>query len=122
MARSAASLRSFVKVLGNEGEEFLLCCQDLQAVQEANLIPTWKEGILEEYNEVFQDPSGLPPSRRQDHSIELKNGAEIPSIRPYRYPHYQKNEIEKLVDDMLKLGIIRPNIIPYASPIILVKK
>ena len=54
--------------------------------------------------------------------IELKNGAEIPNIRPYRYPHYQKNEIEKLVDGMLNSGIIRPRISPYASPIIPVKK
>jgi len=80
------------------------------------------EGILEEYKEIFQDPSGLPPSRRQDHIIELKNRAEIANIRPYRYPRYQKNEIEKLVDDMLNLEIIRPNFSPYASPIILVKK
>ena len=80
------------------------------------------EGILEEYNEIFGDPSGLPRSRRQDHSIELKNGVEIPNIRPYRYPHYQKNEIEKLVDGMLNSGIIRPRISPYASPIIPVKK
>ena len=58
----------------------------------------------------------------QDHSIELKNGAEIPNISPYRYPHYQKNEIEKLVDDMLNSGVIRPSISPYASPIILVKR
>eukprot|EP00256_Glycine_max_P042597 XP_006593215.1 uncharacterized protein LOC102668698 [Glycine max] len=122
MARSAASLRSIAKVLQNEGEGFLLCCRSLPAVPEASLIPAWMEGILEEYHEIFQDPSGLPPSRRQDHSIELKNGVEIPNIRPYRYPHYQKNEIEKLVDDMLNSGIIRPSISPYASPIILVKK
>ena len=72
MARSAVSLRSIVKVLRNEEEGFLLCCQDLQVVHEVNLIPAWMEGILDEYNEVFQDPSGLLPSRRQDHSIELK--------------------------------------------------
>lgn len=52
----------------------------------------------------------------------MKEGAEIPNIRPYRYPHYQKTEIEKLVDDMLKSGVIRPNISPYSSHIILVKK
>ena len=80
------------------------------------------EGILEEYNEIFGDPSGLPRSRRQDHSIELKNGVEIPNIKLYRYPHYQKNEIEKLVDDMLNSGIIRPSINPYKIPIILEKE
>ena len=46
MARFAISLRSIVKVLWNEGEGFLLCYQDLQAVQEANLMHTWTEGIL----------------------------------------------------------------------------
>ena len=78
--------------------------------------------LLGEFEGVFQSPSGLPPTRRHDHSITLKEGANIPNLRPYRYPHYQKTEIEKLVNDMLNSGIIRPSISPYASPIILVKK
>lgn len=41
---------------------------------------------------------------------------------PYRYPNYQKTKIEKLVDNMLRSGIIRPSVSPYSSPIILVKK
>ncbi|KAL9325902.1 hypothetical protein ACSQ67_006547 [Phaseolus vulgaris] len=44
----------------------------------------------------FEEPQGLPPSR-QNHAITLKEGASIPNLRPYRYPHYQKTEIEKLV-------------------------
>ena len=78
--------------------------------------------LLVEFEAVFQSPSGLPPNRRHDHSITLTEGASIPNLRPYRYPHYQKIEIEKLVNDMLNSGIIRPSISPYASPIILVKK
>lgn len=54
--------------------------------------------------------------------IRLKEESNIPNIRPYRYPHYQKNEIERLVDDMLNSGIIRTSVSPYSSPIILVKK
>lgn len=75
-----------------------------------------------EFEGVFQSPSGLPPNMWHDHSIALKEGASIPNLRPYRYPHYQKTEIEKLVTDMLISGIIRPSISPYASPINLVKK
>lgn len=52
----------------------------------------------------------------------LKEGAPIPNLRPYRYPHYQKNEIEKFVGEMLQARIIRPSISPFSSPVILVRK
>ena len=44
------------------------------------------------------------------------------SVKPYRYPYYEKQEIEKMVDDMLKQGIIKVSHIPYSSMILLVKK
>ncbi|KAD3067650.1 hypothetical protein E3N88_35530 [Mikania micrantha] len=44
------------------------------------------------------------------------------AVRPYRYPHIQKNEIERQVQELLTLGMIRPSNSAYSSPVNLVRK
>ncbi|WVY98099.1 hypothetical protein V8G54_030250 [Vigna mungo] len=65
---------------------------------------------------------GRGESQRMDHAIHLKEGASILNLSSYKYSHLQKNEIKKQVLDMLKVGIIRPSITPYSSPMILANK
>ena len=51
----------------------------------------------------------------------MKEGSEIPHIRPYRYPCYQKNEIDKIIEEILQARIVRSSTSPFSSPVILVK-
>ncbi|KAF5462079.1 hypothetical protein F2P56_018118 [Juglans regia] len=78
--------------------------------------------LLEGFQDVFAEPVGLPPKREFDHSINLKDGASPVIVRPYRYPHYQKSEIEQIVHELLQTGVVRPSQSPFSSPVLLVKK
>lgn len=78
--------------------------------------------MLQSFEDVLREPKTLPPQRNFDHKIPLKTGSEPFTIRPYRYPHIQKTEIEKIVKEMLATGIIQPNQSPFASPVLLVKR
>jgi Reverse transcriptase (RNA-dependent DNA polymerase) len=78
--------------------------------------------LLDEFQDVFAEPIGLPPPRSVDHCIPLHPSTKAVNVRPYRYPHFQKNEIERQVSELLKTGVIRPSRSPFSSPVILVKK
>ena len=80
------------------------------------------QNMLQQHSRLFEEPVGLPPKRAHDHHIPLKDESQVVKVRPYRYPSMQKNEIERLVAEMKAAGVIRDNISPFASPVVLVKK
>lgn len=94
----------------------VVCSRWRQQLNKNGHQPPGTEEVLWEFDGVFQRPRGVPPERMHDHTIALKESNLIPNLRPYRYP------VERLVEDMLKSGVIRPSTSPFSSPIILVKK
>lgn len=44
------------------------------------------------------------------------------NVHPYRYPHFQKNKIYWLENEMLDEGVIHHSISPYSLSVLLVKK
>lgn len=78
--------------------------------------------ILHNYTSIFLPPTSLPPHRLIDHKIHLFPQTNPINVRPYRYPHFQKNEMEKLIREMLTQGIIKPITSSFSSPVLLVKK
>ncbi|XP_061347791.1 uncharacterized protein LOC133293270 [Gastrolobium bilobum] len=78
--------------------------------------------LLQEFDELFQEPQKLPPHRQLDHHIHLQPETTPVNVRPYRYPHFQKGEIERQVQMMLDSDFIRTSTSPFSSPVLLVKK
>lgn len=70
---------------------------------------------------MFEEPQSLPPFRSYNHNIPLLPNTKPISVRPHRYPHYQKTEIENLVAEMLASGVIQPSTSPFCS-VLLVKE
>ncbi|XP_027071813.1 uncharacterized protein [Coffea arabica] len=90
--------------------------------EDPEVIPAEMKDLLGRFEGVFAEPQGMPPIRSHDHSIPLKEGAAPFQIRPYRCLYVQKSEIERLVKEMLQMGIIQPSNSLFASPVQLVKK
>jgi hypothetical protein len=81
------------------------------------------QDLIPKHKNVFQDLlMELPPQRIIEHIIEVKPGSSPVKVRPYIYPHHHKTKIERLVQDLLKCGVITKNISSYASPVVLVRK
>lgn len=78
--------------------------------------------VLDQFEDLFQEPTSLPPRRACDHYIPLMPGAQPGNIRPYRHKPEHKSEIERQVKEMLKEGVIQKSHNPFSSPVILVRK
>ncbi|XP_048496700.1 transposon Tf2-1 polyprotein [Beta vulgaris subsp. vulgaris] len=125
LERSKVSLKAMFRVLRKEGRGIWVELNLLQGEEPpgaAVQAPPFLHSTVTKYHHIFNMPEGLPPVRNREHSILLKQGQDPISVRPYRYPQNQKDEIERLVRDMLQAGIIRPSISPFSSPVLLVKK
>lgn len=118
------SLKALQRGWEKYGEGMLIEFAGVQteASVKERVVPEKSARVLDNYMEVFQEPSGLPPSRGKEHAITLESGAQPVSVRPFRYPQIQKAEIEKQVAAMWVAGIIRESCSPFSSPVLLVRK
>lgn len=74
--------------------------------------------LLEVFKDIFKEPIELSPTGDIDHQIVLKP-VSIPKHQyPYRTSHNHKDEIERIVQELLDVGLIQQRKRPFASPII----
>lgn len=120
---SEVSFKALKKVLDHQELSVVVECRGVEVeVTGKKRAPARLQRVMSRFVEVFEEPTGLPPIRGREHAINLKQGSNPVSVRPFRHPHAQKEEIERQVTLMLKAGIIQERISPFSSPVLLVKK
>ena len=125
LTKAKVSLKNLVKTWGEEDQGYLVEYRALERCEISKEVLTEEESVavvLKRFDDVFDWPETLPPRRVIEHHIHLTEGVNPVNVRPYRYAYQQKTEMEKLVEEMLSSGIIRPSTSPYSSPVLLVRK
>jgi hypothetical protein len=78
--------------------------------------------LLLHFDSLFAELVGLPPQRTQSHQIWLLPGTTPIALRPYRYAHAQKAELERQCAQMLQLDNVWPSSLALSTPVLLMKK
>jgi hypothetical protein len=78
--------------------------------------------VVNQYDDMFKEPKGLPPQRGIQHEIQLQQDCPLPNIGMYRMSVMENAEIKKQIQELLDKGVIVPSSSPCGSPIVLVPK
>ncbi|KAL4032435.1 hypothetical protein IC575_005508 [Cucumis melo] len=132
LTKARVNLKNMIKCWGEKDEGFLIECRaievegmcrndcymvNMEAEKDSPII-----AVLKQFGDVFEWPERLPPRRDIEHQIHLKKETNSINVRPYHYGYHQKEEMEKLVKEMLGSGLIRLSTSPFSSLVLLVKK
>ncbi|GJP76635.1 hypothetical protein CLOP_g7049 [Closterium sp. NIES-67] len=80
--------------------------------------------LIRKYPRIFPDdlPAGLPPSRPEDHRIELEPGAQPTVQRQFWLSQPELEEMQQRLDYLLTKDFIWPSTSPYTTPILFMPK
>jgi len=112
---STAVLQGILPAVPEEVIVHLCSLPSLAAIPAVSFSPE-VEAIIQQFSQVFEPLSSLPPERSCDHAIPLVPGAKVVSIRPYRYPPALKDEIERQVADCLPKELFNPVRVHFLLP------
>ena len=79
--------------------------------------------VVNEYPDVFpEELPGMPPDRDIEFVIDLVPGTSPIAKRPYRMAASELAELKKQLEELKRIGFIRPSSSPWGAPVLFVKK
>ena len=107
-------LIEFMPVKAQENYHDVKVGDDLDLSQEKDM-----RSLIYEYRDIFTDVPGTVNCG--EHSIDLIEDSPVKS-KPYPIPYSIREALNKEVDEMLRLNVIRESKSPFASPTVMVRK
>ena len=102
--------------------------KDARDMLDINNTELWPEqqtrlrALLQQYDDIFAyNSQQLGNSPVVKHTIDTGSHSPI-RLRSYRTTPWNKEEIDKQVNEMLEAGIISPSVSPWSFPVVLVRK
>lgn len=112
-----------IKTWGDSDQEFLVECRAIEygrmtmaefyGIDEVHTLEESVPAMLEKFADVFDWLEKLPPKRSIEHHIHLKKDINPINVRPYWYAYHQKEEMEKLVGEVLSSRVIRSSVVVH---------
>ncbi|GBG66292.1 hypothetical protein CBR_g57891 [Chara braunii] len=90
----------------------------------ADLEPAVRD-LIREYHDVFPSSfsySGIPPMRDVEHSIQLVPDYRVHHQAPYRLSIPEATKLNRQLEELLRLGLIKPNNSPWGAPVLFARK
>ncbi|GBG67555.1 hypothetical protein CBR_g684 [Chara braunii] len=90
----------------------------------ADLEPVIRD-LIREYRDVFPpylSYSGIPPMRGVEHSIQLVPDYRVHHQAPYRLSIPEATELKRQLEELLRLGFIKPSNSPWGAPVLFARK
>ena len=79
--------------------------------------------VVNEYPDVFpEELPGMPPDRDIEFVIDLVPGTAPIAKRPYRMAASELAELKKQLEELQRIGFIRPSSSPWGAPVLFVRK
>jgi len=78
--------------------------------------------VLNEYQDIFAAPTGLPPESREKYQIITDPNAKAPFKNPYRISRKEEKELHSQIEVALKNGWLTESTSEYRAPVIFIPK
>jgi len=108
-------IRVEVRMVSHE----MVCSDAVIETEEAEEKAT---SILNEYQDIFAVPTGLPPDSQEKYQIITEPNSKAPFKNPYRISQKEEEELYKQIEAALKNGWLMESTSEYGAPVIFIPK